>query len=62
MLNVLFLDEVSLEGMREYQLEGIDWLLENDIAVLADDMGLEKLFRLLRQWTINSEKELSQIV
>ena len=24
LLNVLFLDEVS-EGMREYQLEGIDW-------------------------------------
>ena len=24
-------------------------------------MGLEKLFRLLRQWTINSEKELSQL-
>ena len=48
LLNVLFLDEVSLEGMREYQLEGIDWLLENDIAVLADDMGLGKTVQAIK--------------
>ena len=48
LLNVLFLDQVSLEGMREYQLEGINWLLENDIAVLADDMGLGKTVQAIK--------------
>lgn len=34
--------------MRDYQIQGKDWLISNDLAVLADDMGLGKTLQTIK--------------
>ena len=34
--------------LRDYQLEGIDWLVNNQYAILADDMGLGKTVQTIK--------------
>ncbi len=42
LIRPLLLDAPDLDGLYPYQRAGVDWLLENRLAVLADDMGLGK--------------------
>ena len=34
--------------LRDYQIQGKDWLISNDLAVLADDMGLGKTLQTIK--------------
>ena len=34
--------------LRDYQLEGIDWLVNNQYGILADDMGLGKTVQTIK--------------
>ena len=37
-----------MDELREYQNEGVKWLLQRDRAILADDMGLGKTVQVIR--------------
>ena len=37
---------VDLTQLRNYQIQGVEWLLKNNKGILADDMGWVKLYRL----------------
>lgn len=52
-LDVLFMGGVATSGMRDYQLEGINWLINNNVAVLADDMGLGKTVQAIKAMDIH---------
>jgi len=52
-LDVLFMNEVSTENMRDYQREGIGWLVNQNVAVLADDMGLGKTVQAIKAMDIH---------
>ena len=34
--------------LREYQKEGVEWLINNDVGILADDMGLGKTVQAIK--------------
>ena len=41
-------DDVSnIKALKEYQVEGVNWLLEEPSRILADDMGLGKTLQAL---------------
>ena len=40
---------VDLSKLKNYQLEGVKWLIKKDKAILADDMGLGKPCKFLNQ-------------
>lgn len=46
-LAALAFESCALERLRKYQREGVEWLLSNEIAILADDMGLGKTAQAL---------------
>lgn len=39
---------VDLTKLKSYQLEGVEWLINKDKAILADDMGLGKTLQVLK--------------
>ena len=44
----LFFEGVDKSMLREYQEEGIEWLLKNNDGILADDMGLGKTLQSIK--------------
>ena len=44
--------------LRQYQKEGIDWLVKNDVGILADDMGLGKTVQTIKAMEYLFEKEI----
>ena len=44
--------------LRQYQKEGIDWLVKNDVGILADDMGLGKTVQTIKAMEYLFENEI----
>ena len=48
LLAPLFMSDVDLSMLRNYQKEGVEWLINNDDGILADDMGLGKTIQTIK--------------
>lgn len=48
LLAPLFMSDVDLSMLRNYQKEGVEWLINNDDVILADDMGLGKTIQTIK--------------
>jgi len=47
-------------GLYDYQVEGVEWLLNNEFGILGDDMGLGKTLQLLMAMLILMELSMCQ--
>lgn len=52
LLAPLFMGEVDLSMLRDYQKDGVDWLLGKEDGILADDMGLGKTLQTIKAMDI----------
>ena len=54
---------VDLSKLKNYQLEGVKWLIKKDKAILADDMGLGKTLQVLKSIQILfARKEIKKVL
>ena len=54
---------VDLSQLRNYQIEGVEWLLKNNKGILADDMGLGKTLQVIKSIQILLEiKEIQKVL
>ena len=54
---------VDLTQLRNYQIQGVEWLLKNNKGILADDMGLGKTLQVIKSIQILLEiKEIQKVL